>query len=494
MAALGLLGPTAAEGPGPAPAAPAPKQPVRAARLPISGVIDKALAASVSRRMEEAAADGCRLLFLHITSDGGMLDDGMNMSRQIERIGRHDVRTVAYVDSRAYSAAAIVAFSCHEIVMSPEASLGACTPYAGLPGMGAQPLEDEVRAKLEGAVIERMVSLAAKHGYPPALLKAMVKMQTVVIEARHRTSGEVRYVEEQDLFALGPEWDKGRIIVSSDEVLTVGGEKARTFGLARHVVAGFDDLYDLYPIAGRVAVYPVTWQETVVLWLNNMYLRALLVLVGLLGIYVEMTTPGFGVPGTMAIVCFALLFVASFLAGEPKWLPLLLFVAGATMLAIELFVTPGFGLLGGLGIVLLMAGIVLALPGFQGLPERPFEYRELLRSVAVTAGVLVLFVLGVLVLARYLPHVPVLGRLVLGPSSVSDGSSRAAAARVEARARVGEVGRAATNLRPAGKVRFGDRLADAMTEGDFLDAGTDVEVLEVRGNRIVVAPRRPRED
>ncbi len=483
LAAAGLFGSLPAEEP-----ATEPEAPVPAAMIPVSGIIDETLVASVSRRAEEAAADGNRIVIFHITSDGGYLDAGLDLSRNLERLAREGVRTIAYVDSRAYSAAAIAALSCQEIVMSPEASLGACTPYAAVPLAGPQPLEPEVRAKLEGAIIERMQSLAEKYGYPPAILKAMVKMSTTVIDIENTDTGEHRYVEEDDLFKYGKEWRKHDVIVAADEVLTVGGEQAEHYGLARHVASRLDDLYDLYPIQGRIAVYPVTWSETLVTWLNNMWLKALLVLVGLLGLYVEMNTPGFGVPGMIGLAAFGLVFVASFLAGRPDWLPPLLFVAGLAMLAVELFVTPGFGVLGGLGILLMLGGIVLVLPGFTGLPHREFEYAELVHALAATAGVVVAFTLGAFLLARFFPRVPVLGKLVLGPSAVSDGSSHAAAARQEEAAQVGDVGRTLTKLHPAGKARFGRRLADVVTEGEFLDAGRTVRVARIQGNRIVVEP------
>jgi membrane-bound serine protease (ClpP class) len=466
-----------------------PDAPLLTARVPVSGVIDTALRTSVVRRAHDAADDGCGLIIFHITSDGGYVTDGMELSREIQRVGRR-TRTLAFVDARAYSAAAILAFSCQEIVMTPEASVGACTPYMATPTGGSVEMEDEVRAKMEGAIVERLQTLAEKHGYPKALLKAMVTMQTVVIEARNEETGEVRYVEEENLFALGPDWKKGETIVSGDEVLTVGAEEARTYGIAEHVTPRLQGLYDLYPIRDRIEVYPVTWSETLVSWLNNMYFKSLLVLIGLLGIYVEMHTPGLGVPGAIGLAAFGLLFAASFLAGRPEWLPVLFFVSGAGLLAVELFVTPGFGVLGGAGSLLLLASIVLALPPSYMEPGTGggVDWDALARSLAVTAIVMVVFVVAAMALAHFLPRMPLLNRLVLSDTTVSDGSSRAAAASQERAARVGETGRTTTMLRPAGKARIGDRLVDVVTDGEFLDAGADVRVVQVRGNRIVVAP------
>ena len=502
--ALGLLPPAPAEEkPAPEPAAEAPERAegsgaegsrpdeavarrVRAARITIEGEINETLATSVAKRAEEAIRDGHEILVFDVSSYGGYATVGLDLSRDLERLGRR-ARTVAYVDAKAISAAALAAMSCEEIVMTPEASIGDCAPILVGP-QGIQPLEDTEREKFETDLRQRMGALAEKHGISPALGKAMVSMRVVVIKARNTETGAVRYVEEEELLKLGPEWVKDEFVDLADTLLTVGGEKARELGIARHVVDKFDDLYDLYPIDGRIRVYAVTLTETVVLWLNNLYFRALLTLIGLLGIYVEMHTPGFGVPGTIGLVAFGILFTSSFLAGQPHWLPPLLFVAGMAMLAVELFVTPGFGLLGGGGLVLVVASIVLALPNLGGMPKRDFEWAALYNSLALTAGILVVFVVVTAILAKMLPQVPLLGRLVLAPGIVSDGSSSGAAAVQEARAHVGDIGVTTSKLRPSGKARFGDLLVDVVAEGEFLGSGADVRVVAVRGNRIVVRP------
>lgn len=464
----------------------APAEKLPAALIPVSGEINDTLRSSVARRAAEAVRDGRRLLIFHITSNGGYVGAGLELSREIERLAAGGVRTLAFVDAKAYSAAAIAALSCQEIVMTPEASIGDCAPILVSPVGGLQTIEGTEREKMESAVRERMESLAQKNHYPVALARAMVTMRLVVVEAVNAKTGEVRYVEEEELFRLGPDWEKGGTVDSADELLTVGAEKAKKYGLAKHIVKRLDDLPDLYPIAGAIAWYPITWNETAVVWLNNMYLKALLVLVGLLGIYIELNTPGFGVPGIVGLAAFGLLFTAAFLAGRPDWLPPLLFVIGLVLLAVELFVTPGFGLLGGSGIVLILASIVLAMSSLGGVPEQTYEWTALYNALAVTGIVLAVFAVLAVLLARFFPSLPILSRLVLEPGSGSDGSSHAAAASQESDAHVGDIGRATTMLRPSGKARFGDRLVDVVADGEVLDAGTEIRVIEVRGNRIVV--------
>jgi membrane-bound serine protease (ClpP class) len=351
---------------------------------------------------------------------------------------------------------------------------------------GVTPLPDTEREKAESALRQRMETLAEEHGISPALGAAMVTLRIAVVRARNRDTGEVRFVEEDKLFELGPEWEKAGVVDSPDTLLTVGSKQALEYGIARHVVDRLEDLYDLYPIQGTIDLLPVTWSETAVQALNNMYVRALLVLVGLLGFYVEMHTPGFGVPGTIGLVAFGILFACSLLADYPNWLAPLLFVVGLVLLLIEVFITPGFGVLGVSGILLMVVGILLALPNLSRWPRTEFEWSRLYTSLALTAGILAVFGVMVWLLARFFPHLPILRHLVLAPSTVSDGSSRAAAAPLGAAARAVDTGKAFTDLHPAGKARFGNRLVDVVTEGDFLARGADVRVIMIQGNRVIV--------
>jgi len=463
-----------------------PHAPYRAALIPIDGDIDNTLVASVERRIEKAIAEDYDLFIFHITSYGGGLTAGLDLATKIDRLPRRGIRTVAFVDAKAISAAALTALACQEIVMTPEAAIGDCAPIAVSATGGITPLPDVEREKLESVTRDRMESLAEEHGIPPALGAAMVTMRITVVRAKNRDTGETRYVQEDKLFDLGPTWEKDVVVDGPDTLLAVGSKKALEYGIARHIVNRLDDLYTLYPIDGELHTLPVTWSEGAVQAMNNLFLRALLVLVGLLGLYVEMHTPGFGVPGTIGLAALALLFAGSILAGNPNWLAPLVFVVGLVLLFIEVFITPGFGVMGVTGILLIVTGILLALSNLSRWPQTDFEWSRLYEALAATVGVLAVFAVLAWLLARFFPRLPILRHLVLAPSTVSDGSSRAAAAPQESTARVGEIGRATSILRPAGKARFDDRLVDVVTEGDFLAPGAAVRVVRLEGNRGVV--------
>jgi membrane-bound serine protease (ClpP class) len=216
----------------------------------------------------------------------------------------------------------------------------------------------------------------------------------------------------------------------------------------------------------------------------------LLILASLL-LYVEINTPGFGWPGALSILFFALYFFGQNVAGLAGHEEMLLFGAGVLLLLIEAFVLPGFGIAGILGIVLVFGSVFMAM--IERLPRLPDDgmipaladipnlTEALFRMLIVLAG----STGGMMALAAWLPRSrAVNSRLVLG-QSLAAGSSIPPAG---ALARVGAEAVADTDLRPAGKVISGEQILDVVSTGAFVPRGTRVRVVRVEGARIVVEP------
>ena len=117
------------------------------------------------------------------------------------------------------------------------------------------------------------------------------------------------------------------------------------------MVPSLEALGEHYGLAGEPTVLADTWSERLVTFLTSPAVVAVLFFVGLLCVYVEMHHPGFGVAGTVAILCFAVLFGSRYLVGMAAWWEIALFVVGLVLLGVELFVTPGFGVAGIAGIL-----------------------------------------------------------------------------------------------------------------------------------------------
>ena len=200
--------------------------------------------------------------------------------------------------------------------------------------------------------------------------------------------------------------------------------------------------------------------------------------VGILGIIVELRTPGFGVPGALGIASLALFFWGHWLVRLAGWEELLLVGAGVILLAVELFVTPGFGVMGVLGLVALLSGLGLSLVGAGA------TWEVIITAIGQVALSLLLALAVSLALLRLLPHLPFGRRLVLETElTVREGF---ASAPETDRVWLGKRGTAASTLRPAGIAEIEGERVDVVSDGEFIDEGEPITVVRVDGNRIVV--------
>jgi membrane-bound serine protease (ClpP class) len=190
----------------------------------------------------------------------------------------------------------------------------------------------------------------------------------------------------------------------------------------------------------------------------------------------------------VAAICFVLFFWShSQLGGQVTWLAILLFLLGLVLIGLEVLVLPGFGVCGISGVLLLLGS--LALMTYGHWPQDAGEWVTVSRKVGPFGLVLMGSVVLAVLLARSLPSIPVVNRLLLRPQSEADGLGESADAVPPPHAALlGAIGVAATPLRPAGKVQFGDDFVDVVAEGSYVSPGTRVQVIEIEGNRIVVKP------
>jgi membrane-bound serine protease (ClpP class) len=223
-----------------------------------------------------------------------------------------------------------------------------------------------------------------------------------------------------------------------------------------------------------------------------MGVRGFLLIIVFLGAYVEFHTPGVGVAGLVALIALAIFIGAPFLTGLANVWEIVLIALGVGLLLLELFVIPGFGIAGIAGLFCIMAGLVATfipeqpgtpIPNF--FPAWPGTVEGLKQGLIVLVSAMALSLVGMVMLSKYLPTMPFFREVVPAnpmPSEVAVEDPYRGAAHI------GDVGKTESVLRPAGKARFGSLLVDVVTQGDLIDAGTMVEVVERRGNRVVVRP------
>ncbi len=210
-------------------------------------------------------------------------------------------------------------------------------------------------------------------------------------------------------------------------------------------------------------------------------------MLGITCLILELKMPGVVLPGVISAVCFVLFFWShSQLNGQITWLAILLFVLGLLLIALEVFVLPGFGVAGISGILLVVGS--LGLVAYGHWPRSQDEWVAFGHHL----GPFGLSILGALVaafiLARYLPSIPYVNRLILQPAGEGEEGTESVPdpLHAELAALLGAIGVAATPLRPAGKAQFGDAFVDVVAEGGYVVPGTRVQVIEIEGNRVVV--------
>ncbi len=472
----------------------------KAAIITCKGDIDYGLFISLKRRSKLAVEQGADYLIYQVETYGGLLKSADDISKffilDIPAL-YPNAHTVAYVTTEAISAGALISVSCKDIIMKEHTTIGDCAPIA----MGTT-LEGVEREKVESPTRGFFSRAANANNYPEALLHAMVSINIEVYRIKNNKTGEYEFFKGDELpDANEYDIDRKELVDSSDELLTLTAAKAQEYGIARAVVKDVNEALaflaerDNLSFAGEPIFLETTWSEELSRWLNSPAVMGILVLLALLGVYIEFNTPGLGLPGLVAVICFVIIIGSKYISGLANWIEVVMFFTGVILLLIELFVIPGFGITGFTGIAFIFAGLFGMLignaPDEIPWPNTTFEWADFNRGVIGLSFGIGGFVLCAWLLSKYLPKIPFLGKLILVPDgSQSDGIMPVNMTRpVESEKEspdIGDIGEVVSTLRPTGKVKFGDAIVDVVAEGDFVNIGTKVAITEIHGNRVVV--------
>jgi membrane-bound ClpP family serine protease len=413
---------------------------------------------------------------LRIDSDGGDLENCLQLADTLAELDGNEVRTVAYVPLEAAGGAAIVALACDQLVMQPDAHVG---------GSGSIQLDPST---IEAGTIAIRDSLADSTDHGWSLLAALVDPKLEVFSYQNTKTGDTRYFSKEEAATQqdANDWRQGAKITTDGEPLKLSSRQAEEMGIAWHVIDNFDELKQLYGFDDDPRVAVPNWALELVEALSSPALTVFLLAIGFIGIYIELHSPGVGIGGFLAAVAFMLFFWSKFLHGTAGWLEVLLFTGGVLCLLLELLVIPGIGIFGLGGATMILASLVLASQTFI-LPQTESQLVELRQSLMTIAAASAVVVVGALALRRYLPQTPVFKTLLLAPPAeeeLEDLDYRESVA--DYSHLVGQQGIATTNLMPAGKAEFDGQLVDVIAEGLPIDRGQAVVVTKARGSRVLV--------
>jgi membrane-bound serine protease (ClpP class) len=411
----------------------------------IEGMIDLGLAPYVQRVLEEAAAAKAAAVVLRINTFGGRVDAAVQIR---DALLSSPMRTIAFVDRRAISAGALISLAAENIVMAGGSTIGAATPVqAGDPGSTPQPVQE----KTVSYVRKEFRATAESRKRPALIAEAMVDADVEI----------PKLIEKGKLLTL-----------TTDEALTHKVADARADSL--------EAALDVLGLGGaQLRTTSPNWAERVVRLLTHPVVSSLLMTVAMLGIIIELRTPGFGIPGALGLGSLGLFLWGHWLVQLVGWEEVLLALGGIVLLLLEFFVIPGFGIAGVLGIVALVTGLVLSL---LGSGDNAPQFIVAAASRVVFA---LLLALGAsLLLMRFLPRLP-FGKALILNTGLGAGSGYTSEPPDDA-GWLGREGIALSPLRPAGVVDIEGERVDVVSDGEFVAAGERVRVTRVDGNRIVV--------
>jgi len=446
---------------------------------------------------------GAEMVIVDLNTPGGR-SDAMEGICDLLRQDLKGVYTVAYVNPRAISAGAIISLACTEIVMARGSRIGDSMPIFAT----GQEMPIKLRGKIETDARTLTRILAKHNGHNVDLCEAMITSTREIWRIRNRKTREVRIVdpdastwrrtvanwpgtEATDEADAKLEWEFLRAVDRKKDVglVMLTDDEAIRCGFIDHVFDDFDALQKHFNITVKPIVLEENWSEGLVAFLTSPAFVGIMMTLGVMCIYMEFNTPGFGIAGGMAIVCFAIIFGAHYLIGLAQWWEVGLFALGVILIGVEIFVIPGFGIAGVSGILCclvgLMAMVVPNAPTEFPWPQSDLDWSWFAPGLYSLGFGFALGVIGAVILAQYLPKIPVANRLVLGDAQAATDAPATADAPIM-HVKVGDTGVVETMCRPGGKVRFGRELCDATADGTTIDAGAKVRVIARTGNQLIV--------
>ena len=454
--------------------------------IPLEGDVKEFLFDTVKRRTEEALRQGARCIVYRIKSDGGEVGAALDLSNYIFKLPA-DVRAIAYVDVKAYSAAALIALACDDLYMTPGSSIGDCEPIT-LGGEGPITIGEKIQSPLR----ERFRAFARENHYPELLAQAMVTKDLEVIEVLKRDDNSKILMLRGDYDDLDKKdranYKKLRTVNHAGRLLTLGDDEALELGFSRGTFASSEELLrELGYQPQEVAISAVTRTDTVMDFFDDY--APIFLAAAVFFAYLEFKSPGVGLFAVLSLLSLVAFFVDKLYTGQANYLEVLIFLLGVALLAIEVFLIPGFGVTGILGLVLIFSSLVLAMQDFN-LPQGQIQLDITLNNIKVLCG----SILGATLLFCALLAVLSKTRLSFLPGLVHQVSAPPASGSElapEERSWVGRRGVTLCALRPAGKADFSGTVLQVVAKDGWIDSSADVEVCEQEGARIAVRLRSP---
>ena len=444
-------------------------------------------------------------IILELNTPGGEVFAAQKISDALKEMDiQDDIPVVVFINNWAISAGAMLAYSGRFITITKDASMGAAEPV-----LATQSGEmKEASEKVNSAIRADFANRARFFDRNPYIAEGMVD-KDIILVMRDGTIIKV----DSDAKILATDL----LIKAKGKLLTLNAEQQMQFGVAdimllptktaliteKERASGkwpaskmllFEQPFFAKIPQATIDSYQMDWKTRFFVLLAHPVVSSLLLLGLMMGFYLEMSHPGFGLPGTLAVVCLFLIVLSHLSLDIANWLEVILMVTGILILVIDLFFLPTFGLLGAVGVFIFLAGLFgMMLPGIGSVS---FDYdtktlnaagSAFINRLAWLCATLIIGLLLILLMARYVtPSLASWSRLVLNGNEQDASKGYFAGENPKDLPKPGSIGEVLSTLRPAGKVGINDGIYDAMTDGNFIEKGTRIVVTRLDGGVIIV--------
>ena len=421
--------------------------------VPIQGTIDMGLPYYLQRVIDQAESEEAAAIIFDIDTFGGRVDAATQMK---DIILDTKVPTVAFINKRAISAGALISLSCDSIFMTAGASIGAATAV-DLQG-------EKASEKVISYMREEMASTAEANNRSRDVACAMVD-EELSISFIVNSQGDTLTSKEVEGFSEG-------------KLITLSTNLALLLGIADEELNNIDDILSHMNLVDVEKVeIKESWSEMLVRFLTNPTVAPLFMSLGMLGLFFEIKSPGFGVPGILGLTCMALFFGSHLLVGLADITEFIILFSGILLILLEILIIPGFGVAGISGIVLCFYAFFKMLIGVY---PSPTDYQT--AYMGLSLGILSA-VIAAIILFKTLPHTALYKRLIpFTPQKSEEGFTISRGYE----SLIGEKGKTTTDLRPSGKVEIEGKTYQAFSYGDYIDKDEEILVDSIDENQLQV--------
>ena len=466
----------------------------------------------VNKALEHYKKTKPLFIILELNTPGGEVLAAQQISDALKEMDtQFNIPVVCFINNWAISAGAMLAYSCRFISVVKDGSMGAAEPvYQGEAGTMVTASE-----KVNSALRTDFANRAAFFDRNPFIAEAMVDKDLLIVL---RNNEILKLDSDSQIHSTPPNPDE--VISPKGKLLTLTSEQMMRLGVADLLllpeklppITEQEQQKGQWPASKMllfqqpffksipdsiVESYQMDWKMRFFALLASPAVASMLMLGLMVGGYLEFSTPGFGVGGTVAVTCLILIIMSSYALEIANTLEIVLLLVGVLIIIVDLFFLPTFGLLGSIGALFFLAGLIgLMLPGLESvhyeIDTNSFNAagQAVFERLVWFSGAIVASLLIILVLTWYIkPSMKAFSRLVLtGQEQVG----YIAGDDPKLLPQPGMEGEAATTLRPAGKVIIENQLYDAITRGGFIDKGEAIKVDHLDGSVIVVVKTKER--